>query len=263
VPLLGRTTRSLALTLDGRAFHERCLRILEELREAREGLARTGREPAGVLRVDTAIALGHGVIAPRVPAFLQRHPKVRLELTLRDQQIDPAAEGVDVLVRIGELRDSTLLARRLGETRTVLCASPAYLRRRGVPRAPRDLAEHDCVGYLRDGRPADHRFPVGDRFEVVEIAGRFHANDAGLLREAAIAGLGVVALFDFLVIEALARGELVAVLEDHPVLTRAIHALYPRNRQLLPKVQAFLEFLEELFAPHGGHHRPRITRGRR
>ncbi len=255
VPLLARTTRSLSLTNDGRAFHERCLRILDELREARDALAHSGREPSGVLRVDAAVAPGRAVLAPRVPEFLKRYPEIKLELTLRDQFVDPIAEGIDVLVRIGPLGDSMLIARRLGESRVLLCASPAYLRKRGTPRTPSDLARHDCVGYLREGRPSEYRFVTGNGTQAVDITGRIHANDAGILHEGAIAGLGIVAMFDFLVADAIASGALVPLLEDHPLWTRPIHALYPKNRQLLPKVGVFLDFLSELFQSPRPPHR--------
>jgi DNA-binding transcriptional LysR family regulator len=249
VPLLARTTRSLRLTDDGAAFHERCVRVLDELREAREALARSSTRPSGVLRVDAPVALGRTVLAPALPRFLDRHPEVRVDLTLRDHHVDAAAEGLDVLVRIGQLGEPNLVARRLGESRVVHLASPAYLRRRGVPRAPADLARHDCVGYLRDGQPAPFHFVApGGAVQAVSVAGRVHASDADALRALAVAGKGIVALFDFLARDELARGALVRVLPHHPGTTWPIHALYPKNRHLLPKVGVFLDFLRELLA---------------
>ncbi|MFT3775701.1 MAG: LysR family transcriptional regulator [Minicystis sp.] len=248
VPLLARNTRSLRLTNDGLAFHERCVRILEELKEARDAVARVRKKPAGVLRVDVPSALGRHVLTPKLPLFLERYPEIRLDLTLRDQFVDPIAEGLDVLVRIGSLGDSTLIARRLGESRIVHCASPAYLRRHGTPRSPRDLAHHQCLGYLREGRPSAFRFTSGEGILDVDIAGHFHANDADVLRQVAIAGKGIVALFDFLVTADIASGALVTVLDDHPSTIWPVHALYPKNRHLVPKVGVFLDFLGELCA---------------
>ena len=247
VPLLARTTRSLSLTDDGRAFHERCVRILEELHEARDAIARASKRPSGVLRVDSASGLGRVVLAPRLPEFLDRHPDIKLELMLRDRFVDPIAEGLDVVLRMGSLGDSSLIARRLGEARIVVCASPAYLRKRGTPRGPGDLARHECLGFLSEGRPMHWPFASEGGTFAVDIAGRYHANDVDVLRAAAIAGEGLVALFDFLVADALASGALVQVLEAHPLTTRPIHALYPKNRQLLPKVGVFLDFLAEIF----------------
>lgn len=251
VALLARTTRSLRLTDDGQAFYARCVRIVEELGEATEAIARASKKPVGLLRVDAPVALGRGVIAPGLPRFAARYPDVRVNLTLRDQHVDPVAEGLDLLVRIGPLGDSSLVARRLGASRIVHCAAPSYIARRGAPATPADLARHDCVGYLRDGRPSGFRFLTGDGDAVLEvpISGPFHANDVDVLRHLAIAGSGIIAMFDFLAKDALAEGTLVTVLDEFPTTTWPIHALYPKNRHLLPKVRVFVDFLAEIFAP--------------
>ncbi|WP_437872590.1 LysR family transcriptional regulator [Sorangium sp. So ce363] len=251
VALLARTTRSLRLTDDGQAFYARCVRIVEELGEATEAIARASKQPVGLLRVDAPVALGRDVIAPSLPRFAARYPDVRINLTLRDQHVDPVAEGLDLLVRIGPLGDSSLVARRLGASRLVHCAAPSYVARRGAPATPADLAHHDCVGYLRDGRPSGFRFLTGDGDAVLEvpISGPFHANDVDVLRHLAIAGSGIIAMFDFLAKDALAAGTLVTVLDEFPTTTWPIHALYPKNRHLLPKVRVFVDFLAEIFAP--------------
>ncbi|WP_437593494.1 LysR family transcriptional regulator [Sorangium sp. So ce1000] len=251
VALLARTTRSLRLTDDGQAFYARCVRIVEELGEATEAIARASKKPVGLLRVDAPVALAREVIAPSLPRFAARYPDVRINLTLRDQHVDPVAEGLDLLVRIGPLVDSSLVARRLGASRILHCAAPAYIARRGAPATPADLAHHDCIGYLRDGRPAGFRFLTGDGDAVLEvpISGPFHANDVDVLRHLAIAGSGIIAMFDFLARDALAAGTLVTVLDEFPTTTWPIHALYPKNRHLLPKVRVFVDFLAESFAP--------------
>lgn len=245
-PLLARTTRALSLTDDGRAFHDRCLRILEELREAQDAIARSAGRPSGLLRVDAPVGLGRTLLAPTLPRLLERHPDLRIALTLRNAFIDPVAEGIDVTVRMGRLSDSTLIARRLGERRILVCAAPAYLRRHGAPRTPRELARHACLGYLRHGRPDPYRFVAGEGTYDVEVDGPFHSDDAEALRDAAVAGRGIVALFDFVVADALASGELVQVLEAHPVEPFPVHALYAPNRHLLPKVRVFLDHLSEV-----------------
>ncbi|WP_272420553.1 substrate binding domain-containing protein [Polyangium jinanense] len=159
-------------------------------------------------------------------------------------------------MRIGRLGESNLIAKKLGASRIVHVAAPSYVKRRGAPKSPRDLARHDCVGYLRDGRPAPFQFTSDEGTVNADIRGPFHANDAEALRELAIAGKGIVALFDFLAHDAVARGDLVFVLEKHPGTTWPIHALYPKSRHLLPKVAVLLEFVTKLFAPagrSGGH----------
>jgi len=250
VALLARTTRTLRLTDDGRAFHARCVRILDELGEATDAIARASKTPSGLLRVDAPIALSREVLAPAPPGFSARHPGVRVDLTVRDQFVDPIAEGLDVLVRIGKAgSSSSLIARRLGASRIVHVASPQYLERYGTPRDPTELTRHVCAGYLREGRPAGLDF-VGPDGTVVEISmpTKLNANDVGVLRTFALAGAGIVALFDFLARDELAAGTLVEVLPEHPSTTWPIHALYPHNRHLLPKVRAFVDFLVELFA---------------
>lgn len=255
-PLLARTTRALSLTDDGRAFHDRCQRILEELREAEDAIARSAARPAGLLRVDAPVGLGRTLLAPTLPRLLERHPDLRVALTLRDAFIDPVSEGIDVTVRMGRLSDSSLIARRLGERRIVVCAAPAYLRRHAAPKTPRDLARHACLGYLRNGRPDPYRFVAGEGTYEVMVDGPFHSSDGEALRAAAVAGRGIVALFDFVVADALASGALVQVLEDHPLEPFPVHALYVPNRHLLPKVRVFLDHLSQVLEGKG----PRTAR---
>ncbi|WP_433937266.1 LysR family transcriptional regulator [Sorangium cellulosum] len=247
VQLLARTTRSLRLTEDGAAFLDRGARIVEEYRAATEALKGTRTVPAGALRVDSAVVLGRSLLRPKIPDFLRRYPKIRLELTLRDQYIDPVAEGIDVAVRLGELRDSALVARRLGEVRTLICGSPAYFRRHGRPRRIEDLARHARLGFLQDGRPTPYRFVDGKVPPAPAVEARFHTNDADLLLDGAIAGLGLVYSFDFHVEGALARGELEAAPLCDPSLMYPVHALYPKSRHLMPRARVFVDFLVELF----------------
>jgi DNA-binding transcriptional LysR family regulator len=201
------------------------------------------------LRVDAPVALGRMVLAPALPRFLDRYPEVRLDLTLRDHHIDPVTEGIDLLVRIGALGEANLMVRRLGASRILHCAAPSYIRERGAPASPTDLACHECLGYLRNGQPAAFKFVAGGTTYATDIAGRCHANDADVLLSLALAGKGITALFDFVARAALERGKLVTVLDDYPSTTWPIHALYPKNRHLVPKVGVFLEFLAGLLKP--------------
>ena len=247
VPLLARTTRTLSLTHDGQTFHARCVRILEELTEAKDALAHVRKRPSGTVRVDAPIALGRFVLAPRIPEFLSRFRDVSVDLTLRDQVVDPFAEGLDVLIRIGALGDSSLIAKRLGEARLVVCGAPSYLKKRGTPKTPRDLVRHECLGYLRGGRPNPWRFRYGDSTYDIDINGRYNASDADVIMRAAIAGQGLSLSFDFMVADAIRKGTLVHILEEHEPRPWPIHALYPKNRHLVPKVSAFLEFVAKVF----------------
>lgn len=248
VQLLARTTRTLRLTSDGAAFYDRCTRILEEMREARDAFARVKRTAAGLLRVEVPLSLGRFVIAPALPRFLSQYPQVRVDLTLRDQLVDPVTEGLDLLVRIGGLSDSSLIAKKLGESRIVHCASPAYLKRHSAPRSPRDLERHARLGYLREGRAAPFFLGETDELQPFPVSGPVNANDSSVLLGLAIAGHGIGAFFDFMAKPAVARGELELVLEDFESTRQPIHALYPPNRHLLPKVRVFIEFLSRVFA---------------
>ena len=256
VQLLARTTRTLRLTEDGRAFHERCVRILEEWSEAKAALVRARAKPAGVLRVDAAIAIARQVLTPNLPDFLGKYRDVEVELTVRDQRIDPVAEGVDVLLRIGALADPAsrhsggagLVAKKLGESEVLFVAAPSYVAGRGMPEHPEDLVRHDVLGYLRGGRPDPWLFQTNEGVRAVEIAGRFHANDVDALSAGALAGRGLVAAFDFLVADHLREGRLVRVLPAYRSTVWPIHALYPPNRHLLPKVRAFVDFVAPLFS---------------
>ncbi|HSC85776.1 MAG TPA: LysR family transcriptional regulator [Polyangiaceae bacterium] len=251
VQLLARTTRSLRLTHDGQAFHDRCASALRELQEARESLARSRSKPSGLLRVETSSNLGRLIVAPALPSFSSTYPDVRMHLTLRDQLVDPVAEGADVLIRIGPLADSSLIARKLADCHIVRCAAPAYLREHGTPQRPEDLGEHRCLGYLADGRPRPFGFvaPDGRSEQAIHIEGPCHVNDGEAMLRLAVAGMGIVSMFDFMVQGAIERGELTPVLEDYPAPSWPIHALYLPNRHLLPRVRVFIEHMVKTFAP--------------
>lgn len=250
VVLFQRTTRTLRLTEDGRAFHERCQRILGELQDAKESLSHARHRPVGVLRVDATQVFGQLVLMPALPRFLSAHPGLEVQLTLRDDVVDPVAEGVDVLLRLGAMQDSRLVARKLGITRLMACAAPAYLRRHGRPATPEDLSRHNCLGFLRDGALAPWEMqPRGTETPVhFEPRGTFHTNHGATLLDAAVLGVGITWLFDFMVTRHLESGALVPVLEEHLGEECAIHAVYPRGKHLPSRVRVFLDFVVTLFA---------------
>ncbi|AGC43923.1 LysR family transcriptional regulator [Myxococcus stipitatus DSM 14675] len=247
VKLFQRTTRALRLTEDGRDFHARCQRLLADLEDAKESLSRSREQPAGRLRVEAPQVIGQLVLAPALPPFLARHPGLELHLTLRDTVVDPVAEGADVLLRLGRLEDSRLVARKLGTARLVACASPEYLARRGTPATPADLARHDCLGFLRDGASTDWLLREGDEALRVLPRGSFHTNHGATLRDAALMGLGIAWLFDFMVARELAAGALVRVLESSSRESRPIHVLHPPAPHLPARVRVFLDFVATLF----------------
>jgi len=250
--LINRTTRSLHLTDEGASYYEACARILSEIEEA-DAVASAGRvEPQGVLKVALPASFGHQLVAPLVPRFAERYPKVRLALSLSDRAVNLIDEGFDLAVRIAELEDSSLAARKLAPNRRVVCASPDYLRRHGTPRTPRDLAQHNFLIANWDSGFAmtlDYKDPVGKLGEV-RVTGKYACDNWEVLREWALAGLGVALKSTWDVHRNLADGSLVALCPGYSFDTDvAIYAVYPHRRHLPAKTRAFIEFLAEAIGP--------------
>jgi DNA-binding transcriptional LysR family regulator len=249
VPLFTRTTRSLTLTPEGRELHERALRLLRDAEEIEQAAMTARSEPSGALRITAPLPIGVHVIAPALPAFRKRHPKVMVDLRLSDQIVDIIEEGIDIAVRIGDLADSRLLSRRLAPHRLCCFASPAYLATRGVPMHPDELKGHDTVNlrYQSTGQAFRWPFRIGDRVtEVVPPSGVVvDASDALVATLAAGGGIGISATF--IAAPYVARGELVPVLPEFAVERNNITALWPESRRANPAVRAFLTLLQEVF----------------
>lgn len=249
VQLLRRTTRTLHVTDAGHAFYQRCVRILADVDEAELAVSDVHGRLAGQLRVAAPLSFGIAHLQPAVEAFLAEHPDVRFDLDLDDRQVDLMAENFDLGIRIAPLADSSLVARRLATVEHVVCASPDYLARHGTPETPAALAEHDCLTYANapesdawyctDAQGREHRIPVRSRLR---------ANNGDLLREAAVAGLGLVFQPRFIVHRALQEGRLVPVLTDCDWSRVDAWALYPQTRHLSARVRAFVDFLVDWFA---------------
>lgn len=247
--LFHRTTRSLTLTEAGRDYFARTSRILADLAEANASVTQLQAAPRGRLRVNAPMSFGFLHLAPALGDFLARYPEVELDVTLTDRFVDLIDEGVDVAVRIGTLADSSLVARRLAAIRRVLCASPDYLKRRGVPRTPDDLKAHDCLSNTNINIAREWRFvnPESGALWPVEVKGRMSANSGDMLRVAALRGHGFVHLPTFIVGADLKAGTLVSVLESYIAQDLTLNAVYPTARHLSPKVRAFVDFLAERF----------------
>lgn len=246
VVLITRTTRSLTLTAEGRDLHERALRLLREAEEIEE-VAKTARaEPSGTLRVAASLPIGIHVIAPLLPAFHALHPKVTVDLRLSDQFVDMIEAGIDVAVRIGDLADSRLLSRRLRPHRLSCFASPAYLKVRGTPQHPDELAGHDTVNfrYQSSGQLMRWPFRVGDRDIEIIPPSAIVMDASEALMAALVAGGGIGISADFIAAPFVARGELVPVLAEYAVERHTITALWPESRRANPAVRAFLAHLQ-------------------
>jgi len=246
VKLLHRTTRRLSLTEAGSDYLDACLRILPEIEEAEASAASQRVEARGLLRMNVPLTFGSRYIAPLVPAFSQRHPAVRVELGLNDSQVDLIDGGWDMAVRIGRLADSTLQARRLADCPLVVCAAPAYLDERGVPRKVADLAQHNCLSYTLS-QSKDWAFGRDGNARVT-VSGDLLANNGSALVAAAVGGQGIIYQPQFIVAGALRRGELVVLELDKPAMdVGGIHLLYPPDRRPPAKVRVMADYLIESF----------------
>jgi DNA-binding transcriptional LysR family regulator len=245
--LISRTTRRLDVTEAGHRFHADALHVFQLLGEAEERV-RVGRESvAGLLRVAAPLSFGIEKVAPVLPAFMRRHPELKVQLLLEDRYTDLHAEGIDVAIRIGALRDSSLVATRIGTIDRLFCAAPAYLREKGAPHKPEDLKHHCCLHYSLLSVREEWGGVFGESSEMIEIRGPLSANNAEVLKEAAIQAMGITLLPRFVVHDALADGRLQQVLPDFSPVPFGLFAVR-LSRQFTPtRLRLFIEFLRASF----------------
>jgi DNA-binding transcriptional LysR family regulator len=249
VRLLNRTTRTLSVTEAGRAYYQRCRQVLDDIDELEAAVGDQQAVPRGRLRVAAPITFGERYLARAVADFLAEQPDVSVELVLADRFVNIVDEGFDLAVRIGDLADSGLVARRVAPVRIVACASPDYLARAGTPAHPDELVSHDCI--------VDSNFRAGDNWSFqdrgrrfsVRVKGRFLVNSALAVREMLLAGQGIGLCPTYAVGDDIADGKLKIILADHEAHDYGIYAVYPHNRHLASKVRVFVEFLVRRFGP--------------
>lgn len=241
--LLQRSTRRLHLTEIGANYYDRCRLILADVDEAEAQATTSESQPKGVLRISLPHSFGLRYIAPLIPEFSKRYPELQLELSFSDRRVDLVEEGIDMAIRIsGELKTS-LIARKLAPVRMSCCASPTYLERHGTPQTPEDLGQHDCITYsyaqtantwtfLRDGKP----------FEV-QIKGRLRSNSGDLGRLAALDGLGITTLPDFIVCDDLRSGTLIDLMPQSPIPPINVYAVYLPGARRAARIKAMVEYL--------------------
>lgn len=248
--LLQRTTRKLSLTETGRIVYSHAQRVLSEAEAAEAAVQNLQAAPRGLLRVNLPMSFGLAYVAPLIPDILTRYPELQIDLTFNDRRVDLLEEDVDVAIRIGGLADSTLTARRLAPARFITCAAEAYLRKAGVPLHPTDLPQHECLVYTYLPEAQVWRYEGAGGPWAIKVSGRLHANNGDALRNAALAGHGLVRSPSFIVGPDVAAKRLVPVLEAYEPPPFGIHAVYPAQRYLTPKLRAFIDFLAERFGPH-------------
>ncbi|MBT2794517.1 LysR family transcriptional regulator [Paraburkholderia strydomiana] len=245
--LLTRTTRRQSLTEIGRQYYGQCRRILADVKDAESLAESMAAAPRGVLKVTVPLTYGVEIFSPAMTDYLSEWPEVTLELDLSNRMTDLVKEGFDAAVRIGQLQDSSFVARPLKPYRMRACASPAYLARAGIPRTPADLAHHECLGFLHWGREGAWRLGGESAAENSLRAGRFRANNGQALKVAALRGFGLVLQPEALLAREIASGELVSVLEEHLPEGAPVHLVYPRDRRATPKLTSFIDFVIERF----------------
>ena len=247
--LLNRTTRRLTTTPEGELFLARCRRILAEMEDAETEVGRSRDRPRGKLRMHVGVGFGVHQVVPALPLFSRRYPEVKVDLIVEDRHIELAREGIDLSVRPGPAVDTSVVARKIFSFERVVCAAPGYLSRHGQPRAPEELAKHNCITISSLPGRAHWAFEAPSGRRVIEVAGGPSVNNADCILRLALMGLGIVCLNEFIVAEDLRRGSLVRVLADfHCADQVPMLALYPHERDRLPRVAAMLDFLTETFS---------------
>ncbi|WP_170765690.1 LysR family transcriptional regulator [Ruegeria lacuscaerulensis] len=245
--LFNRTTRSVALTDVGLAYLERCRPIVEQIDELEDLVQEKQTALAGLIRITAPTGFGSNNLALALVPFMHAHPEVDIDLKLTDNRVALVEEGIDLAIRIGVLRDSTLIARKLSDMPLIVCASPEYLAERGRPGDPMALATHNC---LIDENPADAtawRFRTGNRDFVVKVAGAFHANAPAAIANMAIAGLGIARCPHYVVARSLEKGALEHLFQDYETESFGLYALYPPNRHLTARVRTLIDHLATRF----------------
>lgn len=250
VRLLLRTTRQVTPTVDGSAYYQRCLAILGDLDELDAEFSQVGRHPQGSIRLDMSGSLCRLVLLPALPAFCARYPLIKLEIGVGDRRIDLVREGVDCVLRIGDLHDIPLVARELTRLDQVTCASADYLARHGVPRSLGELDRHLTVDYVSatTGKQVPLEFDVGGRLERHTLPAIVTVNNGDAYVAACKAGFGIIQLPRYHVSAELERGEFEEILAAHRPPSLPLHVLYPPNRQLSARLRALIDWLGELFA---------------
>jgi DNA-binding transcriptional LysR family regulator len=248
VRLLNRTTRHVSATEVGQNYYERCLRILSELEDAERAAGDLQAAPRGLLRVTTSVSFGAHQLAPAIADYLIAYPDVSVDLSLHDNYVDLLEERIDLAIRLGQLADSSLIAKKLYAVEMVLCASPGYLAANGTPQKPRDLSKHSCLIYTYAAPRAWAFTDPEGKEEVIRISGRLLANGGDALLALALKDTGILLGPDYLVADDLSAGRLIRLLPDFKTQETPVYAVYPHSHFLSAKTRTFIDFLTARFA---------------
>ncbi|MBL4719821.1 MAG: LysR family transcriptional regulator [Alphaproteobacteria bacterium] len=247
VRLLNRTTRQLSTTDEGETYFHRAEAILADIAETEELISNQGATIRGQLRVTCSTAFGRQQIVPILPEFLAKYPELKMQLSLSDTMVDLVQEGFDVAIRMAELNDSSLVARRLAVAQRVVCAAPSYFEKHGAPKHPTELVEHNCLVLRAAAAMNDWAFLLDGEVHTIHVDGGFEANSGVAVHEATLAGLGISQLATFVSAPDLRAGRLVSCLDEYVISETPVYAVYPHRRHLSQKVRVFIDFLVEIF----------------
>ncbi len=245
--LIQRTTRSLALTEDGRDLLGHARRVIDSVEEAEASVGRRHSLPGGLVRLATTTTFGRLYVAPRIPRLLERYPELSIELRMSDYTVDMVAEGVDLAVRMSPVTEATLVARKIGSSRRIAVASPACLETFGVPQHPRELADKPCIVFTGYATPGEWLFEGPDGSVTVPVTGRFRTDAGEAVRQAVLAGLGFAVLPTWFFSGEIDDGRLTRVLTGWEPPATPISAVYPSRRNLAPRTRAVIDFLVDEF----------------
>ncbi|AVT48048.1 LysR family transcriptional regulator [Shewanella baltica] len=252
IQLLHRTTRSLSLTEAGARYFDYVRPAVKLAADGLDAISELQQAPQGSLRIAVPMVFGRLHIGPLIPEFLRRYPKIQLQMQMDDKTTDLIAGGFDLAIRIGELPDSSLIARKIAPCLSVICASPEYLARHAAPQTPQQLSQHNCLfySYFRDG--VEWTFLSPQDPTRIQPNGNYQVNNSDAIHQATLDGLGIANLPRFMVDSDLQAGRLQALLADHPLPEHGIYAVYPQRKHLPTKVSVLIEFLMELLAERLG-----------
>lgn len=246
--LLNRSTRSLRLTETGADYYERCVAILQDVEEAEQNVGLLQTQPRGLVRISTAVAFGRLHVVPRLAGFYEQYPDIRVDISLNDRVVDLVEEGIDAAFRMGNLRDSNLIAKKLCSSPTMTVATPDYLKRYGMPRHPRDLKEHNFIVYTGLGNREQTTFLDGGEPLHVNVEGNLQSNNSEVLRSGLLAGLGISLVPRWLVGDKISSGELVEVLTEYQPGPASVHVVYSPGRHLPSKIRCFMDYFAAQFS---------------
>ena len=247
VRLLNRTTRRVSVTEVGTAYYDRCKRVIADVDEAEIAVSRSHSQPRGMLRITAPSTFAHRHVTPHLPKFIDRYPEVEVQVQVNDRIVDLVDDGIDLAIRIAQLKDSSLIARRLASNHRSIVATPEYLKIWGIPEWPEDLLQHALITWPPGNLINDWHFVIDGKEQVIRTKGTISMNNGDSILSTVLAGGGLAMMNAFMTGEYVQDGRLLAVMEDYVREDIPIYAVYPSSRHLSPKVRAFVDFLLEIY----------------